>query len=120
MPVKYVGLDGQDLALEDDSVDQARTTWTPRSIPDVALVRSARCGAPAGRCICGAWGAPGPGVARWQVRLTPIQRPVAGGCHLYRQIDPLVDDAGLEMGASRSPRGASWAFTSMDEGVFKP
>ena len=34
-------------------------------------------------------------VARWQDRLTPIQRRVAGGCHLNRPIDRLLASAGL-------------------------
>jgi hypothetical protein len=34
-------------------------------------------------------------VVRWQDRLTPIQRRLAGGCHLNRAIDELVRDSGL-------------------------
>jgi hypothetical protein len=34
--------------------------------------------------------APEPGVARWQDRLDPLWRRVAGGCHLNRKIDDLV------------------------------
>ena len=35
-------------------------------------------------------------VASWQDRLTPIQRRVAGGCHLNRQIDQ-VRNSGFEL-----------------------
>ena len=35
VPVEYIGLDGQTLSLESDSVDQVLTTWTLCSIPDV-------------------------------------------------------------------------------------
>jgi hypothetical protein len=41
--------------------------------------------------------APDPNVARWQDRLTPIQRRVAGGCHLNRPIDTLIADSGLDL-----------------------
>ena len=34
--------------------------------------------------------APEPGVARWQDRLDPLWRRVAGGCHLNRKIDDLI------------------------------
>ena len=40
---------------------------------------------------------PDANVARWQDRLTPIQRRVAGGCHLNRPIDVIVSDSGLEL-----------------------
>lgn len=36
-------------------------------------------------------------VARWQHRLTRLQRRVFGGCHIDRPIDRLVVDAGLEL-----------------------
>jgi hypothetical protein len=41
--------------------------------------------------------APEPGVARWQDRLTPLQRRVFGGCHLNRPIDTLVAGSGFEI-----------------------
>jgi hypothetical protein len=36
-------------------------------------------------------------VARWQHRLTPLQRRLFGGCHINRPIDRLVARAGLEL-----------------------
>jgi SAM-dependent methyltransferase len=38
--------------------------------------------------------APEIGVARWQDRLTPIWKRVAGGCHLNRKPDDLMQSAG--------------------------
>ena len=37
-----------------------------------------------------------PQVAKWQDRLNRFQKLVAGGCHLNRRIDQLVDASGLE------------------------
>ena len=34
-------------------------------------------------------------VQRWQQRLNPVQRAVAGGCHLNRHIPTLVEQAGF-------------------------
>jgi hypothetical protein len=41
--------------------------------------------------------APDPGVRRWQDRLTPLWRRLAGGCHLNRPIDRLIETAGLRI-----------------------
>ena len=98
VPVEYVGLDGQDLPADDASVDHVLSTWTLCTIPDVgrALAEVARVLRPGGRLHFVEHGlAPDPRVARWQRRLTPIQRRIAGGCHLDRPIDALVTSAGL-------------------------
>lgn len=38
-----------------------------------------------------------PRVQRWQRRLEPVQRRVAGGCHLTRDIPAALTDAGFEI-----------------------
>ena len=40
---------------------------------------------------------PDAGVARWQRRLDPLQRRIAGGCHLSRDVPALVAAAGFEI-----------------------
>jgi len=40
---------------------------------------------------------PDANVARWQDRLTPMQRRIAGGCHVNRPIDKLVAGSGLDV-----------------------
>ena len=40
-----------------------------------------------------------PGVARWQRRLTPLQRRVADGCHLDRDVAALLTASRLEITA---------------------
>jgi ubiquinone/menaquinone biosynthesis C-methylase UbiE len=100
VPIEYIGLDGQSLPLPADSVDHALTTWTLCTIPDVerALHEIRRAVRPGGRLHFVEHGrAPDPNVARWQDRLTPIQRRVAGGCHLNRPIDTLIADSGLDL-----------------------
>lgn len=99
-PVDFIGLDGASLPLEDGSVDHALSTWTLCTIPDVgrALEEIRRVLRPGGTLHFAEHGlSPEPSVARWQDRLTPIQRRVAGGCHLNRPIDDLIAAAGLEM-----------------------
>lgn len=98
--VDHIGLDGEHLPLDDASVDHALSTWTLCTIPDVdqALREISRALRPGGTLHFVEHGrAPDPKVRRWQDRLTPIQRRVAGGCHLNRPIDQLIDGAGFEV-----------------------
>jgi ubiquinone/menaquinone biosynthesis C-methylase UbiE len=100
VPVEYVGLDGEELPVDDESVDHVLTTWTLCTIPDVerALAEMRRVLRPGGSLHFVEHGrAPDPRIARWQDRLTPIQRRVFGGCHLNRAIDHLIEGAGLRM-----------------------
>ena len=100
VPVGYVGLDGEALPLDDASVDHVLTTWTLCTIPavDRALAEIRRVLRPGGALHFVEHGrSPDGHVARWQDRLTPIQRRIAGGCHLNRSIDLLLTDAGLDV-----------------------
>jgi len=99
-PIEYVGLDGEEIPLDDDSVDNVLTTWTLCTIPDVgrALGEMRRVLRPGGTLHFLEHGrSPDSNVVRWQDRLTPIQRRIAGGCHLNRPIDALVADGGFEL-----------------------
>jgi ubiquinone/menaquinone biosynthesis C-methylase UbiE len=99
-PVEFVGLDGERLPLEDDSVDHALTTFTLCTIPDAgrALREVRRVLRPGGCLHFVEHGlAPEPDVVRWQERLNPIQKRVFGGCHLDRPIDRLIEAAGLHI-----------------------
>jgi ubiquinone/menaquinone biosynthesis C-methylase UbiE len=121
VPVEYVGLDGQDLPVDDDSVDHVLTTWTLCTIPDVprALAEIRRVLRPGGGLHFLEHGrSPDPKVARWQDRLTPLQRRIAGGCHLNRPIERLVSESGLRITGLDSffLRGPK-TFGSMYEGV---
>jgi ubiquinone/menaquinone biosynthesis C-methylase UbiE len=100
VPVEFVGLDGQALPLESASIDHVLVTWTMCTIPDVdgALREIHRVLRPGGQVHFVEHGrSPDPGVARWQDRLTPLQRRLFGGCHLNRPIDRLLTQAGFRL-----------------------
>jgi ubiquinone/menaquinone biosynthesis C-methylase UbiE len=121
IPIEYVGLDGEALPIDDRSVDHVLSTWTLCTIPDVAraLGEIRRVLRPHGMLHFLEHGrAPDPRVQRWQDRLTPWQRRIAGGCHLNRAIDRLLLDAGLaiERLENFSMKGPK-AFGYMYEGI---
>ncbi|MBL7487272.1 class I SAM-dependent methyltransferase [Frankia sp. AgB1.9] len=97
-PVEFVGDDGQALPVADASVDHVLSTWTLCTIPDAeqALREIYRVLRPGGTMHFTEHGrSPRPRVARWQDRLTPAWGRIAGGCHLNRRIDDLVQKSGL-------------------------
>lgn len=96
--VDWIGLDGRDLPLPDDSCDGALSTFTLCTIPDegAALAELIRVVKPGGRIHLLEHGlARDDGVATWQRRLNPIQRRLGDGCHLDRDHTALVEAAGL-------------------------
>jgi ubiquinone/menaquinone biosynthesis C-methylase UbiE len=98
--VERSGLDGQSLPLADDSCDTAISTWTLCTIPDVvtALQEVRRVLKPGGTFHFVEHGlAPDEDVQRWQHRLEPLNKKLAGGCHFTRPIAELITDAGFEI-----------------------
>lgn len=100
VPVKFVGLDGAQLPIDDAAVDAALSTFTLCTIPDVvsALGEVHRVLRPGGKFhflehgLC-----PDPTVAKRQHRYNGVQQRLAGGCHLDRPIDALVREAGFDI-----------------------
>ena len=100
IPVRRAGLDGQVLPFPDDSFDSAVSMWTLCTIPDpVAAARELRrVLRPGGRLHFLEHGlAPDVPVQKWQHRLEPVQKRMVGGCHLTREILPLLRSAGFEV-----------------------
>lgn len=100
VPIVRSGLDGQTLTESDESFDAVLLTFTMCTIPDVelALKESHRVLRPGGAVVFLEHGlAPDEGVARWQHRLDPVEKLVAGGCHLTRNPPALLSSTGFDV-----------------------
>ena len=98
--VERSGLDGQSLPFADHRFDAALSTWTLCTIPDpaAALHELRRVLKSGGTLYFLEHGlAPDERVRRWQRRLDPVQRRIAGGCHLTRSVADLLRTAGFEI-----------------------
>ncbi|WP_228000853.1 class I SAM-dependent methyltransferase [Nocardia australiensis] len=100
VPIERAGLDGQSLPFPDNCFEAALSTWTICTIPDIAtaLAEVRRVLVPGGTLHFVEHGlAPDPKVQLWQHRLNPIQKAIAGGCNLDRDIRAILEDAGFEV-----------------------
>jgi ubiquinone/menaquinone biosynthesis C-methylase UbiE len=98
--IEQSGPDGQSLPLADNSFDAALSTWTLCTIPDpvLALTEVHRVLRPGGTLHFIEHGlAPDENVQRWQRRLEPLNKRLAGGCHLTRPILDLLETAGFSV-----------------------
>ena len=100
LPVEFLVHSGEEIPLDDGSVDTVVTTWTLCSIPDPvkALKEMTRVLKPGGTLLFAEHGlAPEARVQRWQQRLNPLWNSITGGCNLNRKIDDLVAQAGFRV-----------------------
>jgi ubiquinone/menaquinone biosynthesis C-methylase UbiE len=112
-------LDAAQLPFAGESFDTVVSTWTLCSIPHIhqALAQVYRVLKADGQFLFVEHGlSPEPGVQKWQHRLTPVQKVIAGGCHLNRNIEALILEAGFTFRQLRkeyapgSPKLAGYFF----------
>lgn len=116
--VEVLALSAEKIPAPDASFDSIVTTFTLCTIPDViaALHEARRVLKPDGRLLfCEHGAAPDASVRRWQDRLTPWWKPLAGGCHLNRDMPALLQQAGfaihsLHTGYERGPRPMMYLY----------
>ncbi len=118
IPVKTIALELGQIQAEDDSFDSIVCTFTLCTIPDAvaALKEMRRVLKPGGKLLFSEHGlAPDAPVVRWQNRITPIWKPLAGGCHLNRDIPALINAGGftiqqLETSYLKGPKPMTWVY----------
>lgn len=96
--VEFIGLPGEQIPLDENSVDSIVVTYSLCTIPDpiAALQGMARVLRPGGEMVfCEHGKAPDANVAKWQDRVNPAWRVIGGGCNLNREIPNLLAAGGF-------------------------
>lgn len=100
LSVEILAETAEALSLPPASVDTVLVTYSLCTIPDAvaALDHARRALRPGGRLLfCEHGLAPDDGVRRTQVRIEPVWRVIAGGCHVSRDIPAIVAAGGFEI-----------------------
>ncbi len=107
----------ESLPFADGSFDTVLTTFTLCSVRDPAAVlrEMRRVLAPGGTILFLEHGAaPDPGPARWQQRIEPVWKRIAGGCHLTRPVSSALAGQGFRLSGCdsrympKTPRFLGW------------
>ena len=96
--LEWLGLPGEEIPLDDNSADTVVLTYTLCTIPDwlAAVKQMRRVLKPGGKLLFSEHGkAPDEAVQRWQDRINPAWKKMAGGCHLNRDIPQLLEQGGF-------------------------
>jgi len=98
--VKWLDLPGEEIPLENNSVDTILLCFTLCSISNstIALRQMHRVLKEDGILLfCEHGRSPEPDIAKWQQRVTPTWQKIAGGCHLNRPIQELISSSGFDV-----------------------
>lgn len=99
-PVEFIDFPGEEIPLDDNSVDTVLLTYTLCTIPDTlkAMENMRRVLKPGGKLLFSEHGrAPDAAVAKWQNRLNGAWGKIAGGCHINRDIPTLIEAGGFQI-----------------------
>lgn len=118
MPVRFLAAGAETIPLDSASVDTVVLTYTLCSIaePEPALAEIRRVLRGGGRLLFAEHGrAPDESVRRWQRRIEPVWKRLAGGCRLTRDVPALIHAAGfaierLDTGYLKGPRPMTYNF----------
>lgn len=98
--LEWLDLPGEEIPLDDNSVDTVVLTFTLCTIPDTltAVKQMRRVLKPGGKLLFSEHGkAPDEAVFKWQNRLNKTWGRFAGGCHINRDIPLLLEQGGFDI-----------------------
>lgn len=98
--IEFMETGADAVELDDASIDTVVITFVLCTIPDweASLREARRVLKPDGQVLFSEHGlAPDEGVAKWQRRIEPVWKPLAGGCHLTRDTGQMLTSAGFAL-----------------------
>lgn len=98
--IEFLETGAEAVELDDDSIDTVVITFVLCTIPDWegALKEAARVLKPEGQVLFSEHGlSPDESVAKWQRRVEPVWKPLAGGCHLTRNTGQMLTRSGFAL-----------------------
>ena len=105
VPVEWLSLPGEEIPLEDNSIDSVVVTYTLCTIPDwqTAMKQIHRVLKKDGKIFfCEHGQAPDESVQKWQNKLNGIWSKLAGGCNLNRPVIGNIEKSGFVVDWSES------------------
>lgn len=123
--VNFMEASAEAIPLDSCSVDTVVMTWTLCTIaaPLQALGEMQRVLKPGGQLLFVEHGlSPDASIRKWQNRLTPLWKRIAGGCHLNRPVSGLLENAGFHVTHLKTgymKRGPK-PMTFLYEGIASP
>jgi ubiquinone/menaquinone biosynthesis C-methylase UbiE len=115
--VELLGLEADEIPLEDNTVDTVLITYTLCTISECepALREMGRVLKPGGELVfCEHGAAPDDRVRRWQDRINPIWQRVGGGCNLNRAIPDLIEQGGFTLNGLETMYIPGWRPASFN------
>ena len=100
LEVDFLISEAEDIPLPDNEVDTVLITYTMCTITEVlrANEEMRRVLKPKGKMIfCEHGKSPDQNVFKWQKRINPLWRKIAGGCNLHRDIPSLIKESGFKL-----------------------
>jgi len=100
LQLEVIDLPGEEIPLDTNSIDTVVVTYTLCTIPDArrALQGMHRVLRPGGKLLfCEHGLAPDKAVQKWQNRINPAWRRLAGGCNVNRDIPQLLKSSGFHV-----------------------
>jgi ubiquinone/menaquinone biosynthesis C-methylase UbiE len=119
VPIQLVAGDGQSLPFASGSFDTVLALFVLCTIPDPdrTLSEARRVLKPGGTLLFMEHvSAPEPGLRRWQQRLEPVWKHIGCGCHLTRDTESKIAEAGFEVTdidrywLPKAPRIVGWVI----------